>query len=164
MPSSFVNSHRSRYGHWLFYLYGMKINLWLPLLFALISLFNISCENTNTTGVPYAPVNFQLIVSNPEFSALQAVGGHVTITGGSKGIIIYRYSPDEFRAYDRHCTYLPNEGCRVTVDDTDIFAVDGECCDSKFLLVDGAPVDGLAAIGLLQYNTSFNGNVLWITN
>lgn len=123
-----------------------------------------SCENTNRTGVPYAPVNFQVVVSNPEFAALQAVGGHVTITGGSKGIIIYRYSPDEFRAYDRHCTFLPEEGCRVTIDNTDIFAVDSECCSTKFLLVDGAPVDGPAAIGLLQYNTSFNGNVLWITN
>jgi len=130
----------------------------------ILTIITFSCENTNRTGVPYAPVNFQVVVSNPEFAALQAVGGHVTITGGSKGIIIYRYSPDEFRAYDRHCTFLPEEGCRVTIDNTDIFAVDSECCNTKFLLVDGAPVDGPAAIGLLQYNTSFNGNVLWITN
>lgn len=123
-----------------------------------------SCENTNRTGVPYAPVNFQIVVSNPDFAALQAVGGYVMITGGSRGIIIYRASPDEFRAYDRHCTFLPEEGCRTTVDNTDIFAVCDECCNSKFLLVDGSPVDGPAALGLLQYNTSFNGNVLWITN
>ncbi|MCF8256867.1 MAG: hypothetical protein K9J06_04910 [Flavobacteriales bacterium] len=123
-----------------------------------------SCENTNRSGIPYAPVNFQIVVSNPEFAALQAVGGYVSITGGSRGIIIYRASPDEFRAYDRHCTFLPEEGCRTTVDNTDIFAVCDECCDSKFLLVDGTPTEGPAALGLLQYNTSFNGNVLWITN
>ncbi len=134
------------------------------LLFILAMTTIISCENVNTTGIPYAPVNFQIVVSNPDFVALQAVGGFVSITGGSRGIIIYRASPDEFRAYDRHCTFMPQEGCRVTMDDTDIFAVCTECCDSKFLIVDGSPTEGPAALGLLQYNTSFNGNVLWITN
>lgn len=123
-----------------------------------------SCEDMNTSGIPYAPVNFQIVVSNPDFVALQAVGGYVNITGGSRGIIIYRASPDEFRAYDRHCTFMPQEGCRVTIDNTDIFAVCDQCCSSKFLIVDGSPVEGPAALGLLQYNTSFNGNVLWITN
>jgi len=142
----------------------MKRKLLQFIVGAFVFAFVASCENTNRTGVPYAPVNFQVVVSNPEYAALQAVGGHVTITGGSKGIIIYRFSPDEFRAYDRHCTFLPEEGCRVTIDNTDILAVDGECCSSKFILVDGTPTEGPAAIGLLQYNTSFNGNMLWITN
>lgn len=142
----------------------MKSKLVLLAVGALLSLLIVACENTNRTGVPYAPVNFQVVVSNPEFAPLQAVGGHVSISGGSKGIIIYRFSPDEFRAYDRHCTFLPEEGCRVTIDNTDILAVDGECCSSRFILVDGTPTEGPAAIGLLQYNTSFDGNRLWITN
>jgi uncharacterized protein YuzB (UPF0349 family) len=39
-----------------------------------------------------------------------------------------------------------------------------ECCDSKFILVDGSVIDGSAARGLQQYRTSFDGNTLWITN
>lgn len=140
----------------------MRIITLLALLTAVVLLS--SCENTNRTGVPYVPVNFQLVVSNPEFVTLQAVGGHVTIIGGSKGIIIYRASPEEFRAYDAHCTFLPEDGCRTEVDDTDIFAVCGQCCGTKFLLIDGAPVEGPAPIGLLQYNTMFDGNILWVTN
>jgi nitrite reductase/ring-hydroxylating ferredoxin subunit len=123
-----------------------------------------SCERSNPSGIPYVPVNIQLTVSNPEFVDLQAVGGWVEIGGGSMGIIIYRFSPEEFRAYDRHCTFLVDEYCRVSVDNTQITAHDADCCDSKFLLVDGAPIDGPANIGLHQYNTSFDGNSLLIFN
>lgn len=77
---------------------------------------------------------------------------------------MYRFSPEEFRAYDRHCTYNIDEGCRVSMDNTDITAVDNECCESEFLIVDGAPIGGPAAIGLQQYRTQFNGNTLVISN
>jgi nitrite reductase/ring-hydroxylating ferredoxin subunit len=123
-----------------------------------------SCKRCNQTGVPYVPVNYQLVVSNPEFSPLLAVGGWIYIGGGSRGIIVYRAAPDEFKAYDRHCTWMVEENCRVTVDNTDITAVDSECCDSKFLIVDGAPIAGPAAIGLQQYQTDFDGNTLYIFN
>ena len=122
------------------------------------------CERSNRSGIPYVPVNYQLVVSNPEFSPLLAVGGYVTISGGSQGIIVYRFSPEEFRAYDRHCTFMVDDNCRVTMDNSDISAVDTECCVSKFLIIDGAPIDGPAAIGLQQYNTEFDGNTLFIFN
>lgn len=123
-----------------------------------------SCRKGTISGIPYVPVNYQLTVSNPEFSPLLAVGGWLYIGGGSRGIIIYRFSPDEFRAYDRHCTFLVDDNCRVNMDNTDITAVDEECCESKFLIIDGAPIDGPANIGLHQYNTSFDGNTLLIFN
>lgn len=140
----------------------MRIQLLTVFLF--LSLIFSSCERSNRSGIPYVPVNLQLTVSNPEFSNLLAVGGWVQIGGGSQGIIVYRFSPEEFRAYDRHCTFQIEENCRVTVDNSDINAVDTECCDSKFLIIDGAPIDGPAAIGLQQYNTQFDGNTLLIYN
>lgn len=123
-----------------------------------------SCERSNPSGIPYVPVNYQLTVSNPEFAPLLAVGGWLYIGGGSRGIIIYRATPDQFMAFDRHCTFQVDDNCRVVVDDTDITAFDSECCESKFLLVDGAPIDGPANIGLHQYNTQFDGNILSIFN
>ena len=123
-----------------------------------------SCRKGTISGIPYVPVNYQLTVSNPEFAPLIAVGGWLYIGGGSRGIIVYRFSPDEFRAYDRHCTFLVDDNCRVAMENTDISAVDSECCDSKFLIIDGAPIDGPANIGLHQYNTSFDGNMLQIFN
>ena len=50
------------------------------------------------------------------------------------------------------------------MDNSDITAVDTECCDSKFLIVDGAPIDGPAALALHAYNTQFDGNTLLIFN
>ena len=132
--------------------------------FLSIVLMSSSCERTNPSGIPYVPVNYQLTVSNPEFAPLLAVGGWLYIGGGSQGIIIYRATPDEFRAFDRHCTFQVNDNCRVSVDNTDITAFDSDCCQSKFLLVDGAPIDGPANLGLHQYNTTFDGNVLMIFN
>ncbi|MBP9151894.1 MAG: hypothetical protein KBF73_06390 [Flavobacteriales bacterium] len=130
----------------------------------LVVLASSSCNKSNRSGIPYVPVNYQITVSNPEFSPLLAVGGFVTIAGGSQGIIVYRFSPEEFRAYDRHCTFMVDDNCRVTMDNTDISATDTECCDSQFLIIDGAPIDGPAAIGLQQYNTDYDGNTLFIFN
>ena len=143
----------------------MQFNRLLLFLLAilLVTVF-ASCERRSGSGIPFFPVNYQLTVSNPEFADLLAIGGWVYIGGGSRGIIVYRFSPDEFRAYDRHCTFQVEDDCRVSMDNTDIFAVDNTCCSSKFLIVDGAPTEGPAAIGLQQYNTSFNGNILQIFN
>lgn len=134
------------------------------ILASIVLIVFASCERRNGSGIPYVPVNYQLTVSNPEFADLLAIGGWVYIGGGSRGIIIYRFSPDEFRAYDRHCTFQVEDDCRVSMDNTDIFAVDNSCCSSKFLIVDGAPTEGPAAIGLQQYNTSFDGNTLRVYN
>ena len=141
---------------------SIRLAIGTIVLFLILS--SNSCEKGTPSGIPYVPVNYQLTVSNPEFSPLLAVGGWLYIGGGSRGIIVYRYTPDEFRAYDRHCTFQVNDNCRVSMDNTDITAVDEECCESKFLIIDGAPIDGPANIGLHQYNTSFDGNTLVIYN
>jgi hypothetical protein len=142
----------------------MQLKKLLGLICLSATLMSGSCERTNPSGIPYVPVNYQLTVSNPEFAPLLAVGGWLYIGGGSRGIIVYRATPEEFRAFDRHCTFQVNDNCRVSVDNTDITAHDADCCDSKFLLVDGAPIDGPANLGLHQYNTTFDGNVLMIFN
>jgi nitrite reductase/ring-hydroxylating ferredoxin subunit len=141
---------------------SIRLAIGTIVLFLILS--SNSCEKGTPSGIPYVPVNYQLTVSNPEFSPLLAVGGWLYIGGGSRGVIVYRYTPDEFRAYDRHCTFQVNDNCRVNMDNTDITAVDEECCESKFLIIDGAPIDGPANIGLHQYNTSFDGNTLLIYN
>lgn len=141
---------------------SLRLLIGTAVLFLILS--SNSCEKGTASGIPYVPVNYQLTVSNPEFSPLLAVGGWLYIGGGSRGIIIYRASPDEFRAFDRHCTFQVNDNCRVDMESTDVTALDEECCESKFLIIDGAPIDGPANIGLHQYNTSFDGNTLLIFN
>ncbi|MCX6257666.1 MAG: hypothetical protein NTW49_07215 [Bacteroidia bacterium] len=132
------------------------------LLIASLFLSFFSCNKKDE--VPYVPVNFSIQLNDPDFSILNSVGNFVYVTGGVNGIIIYRVSGDQFMAYDRTCTFRPMDNCRVTVEQTHTFAVCKDCCSSKFLLLDGSVTQGPASVPLKQYQTSFNGVTVSITN
>lgn len=126
---------------------------------------NSGCKKDNDdSGVPITAVDIYLYTNNPSFSNLNAVGGWTYITGGVRGIIVYRKSNTEFAAYDRNCTYQSSEPCAtVSVDGTGILAVD-TCCNSKFSIYDGSITQGPASIPLKAYNNTFDGSVLHIYN
>jgi nitrite reductase/ring-hydroxylating ferredoxin subunit len=114
--------------------------------------------------VPNVPVSISIYTTDPQFNDLNAVGGWIYLTGGSRGIVVYRFSMDEFMAYDRHCTYTPKESCAlISVDQSGVIAKD-DCCGSQFLLTDGTVLEGPASRPLKQYGTYFNGNLLRIFN
>ena len=123
-----------------------------------------ACRREQRGGVPLTPVDISINVNNPSYVDLATPGGWIYLTGGSLGIIVYRRSPEEFVAMDRHCPYRPEEVCRVFVDESEVIARDTLCCGSKFLITDGSVVEGPAALPLQRYNTSFNGTVLRIYN
>ena len=117
----------------------------------------LSCKKDDDS-VPSVTVNILLSTTDPSFTDLNAVGGWIYLSGGSRGIVVYRLSMGEFMAYDRHCTYKPAESCaKVDVDASGIIAVDA-CCGSKFLLTDGSVTEGPASIPLKRYQTNFDGN------
>ena len=92
----------------------------------------------------------------PSYSSLNSIGGWAYITGGSKGIIIYRQSYDQFSAYDRHCTYNSDNPCgKATVDSTNSF-VECACDSSQYQLFDGLVIQGPASYSLKNYQTSFD--------
>ena len=135
-------------------------------VFFFLLLLQTGCrkEMSISTGVPMVPVNIVLYVNNPGYAALNAIGGWMYVDGGVKGILIYRDSPNSFRAYDRNCTFQPLNICStVYVDNTQIIAVD-TCCGSKFSIVDGSVINGPAALSLQQYFTSYDGNLLHVYN
>ena len=136
------------------------------ILFALTTglLCTTSCKKEEQGGVPYTQVDIQFNVNNPAYVDLQVPGGWIYITGGSRGIIVYRKTMDEFVAMDRHCTYQPENDCQVHVDDTQVTARDTTCCGSEFLIIDGSVTQGPAGLGLQRYNTIFNGTTLRIYN
>ncbi|MEO7080913.1 MAG: hypothetical protein ABIY71_05265 [Flavobacteriales bacterium] len=137
----------------------------LPVLVGLVTLvLSVGCKKDRDVAVPIVPVQIEINLNLPEYNALQVVGGWAYITGGSEGLIVYRRGQNEFTALDRHCTYQPQNLCRVTVDDSQVMARDTICCQSAFLIMDGSVVQGPAALGLKRYNTTFNGTVLRIFN
>lgn len=120
------------------------------------------CRKENTSGVPPVNLDISINVNNPAYVDLAVTGGWLYLTGGSQGLIVYRASPSEFVALDRHCTYQTTDLCRVYVDSSEVIARDSLCCHSAFLINNGSVVEGPASIDLRQYNTSFNGTVLRI--
>ena len=126
--------------------------------------FALSCKKQSDNGVPITAVDIYLYSNNPSFINLTAVGGYVYITGGVRGILLYRKSNSEIMAYDRNCTYQSTQPCAtVVVDQTHILAVD-TCCHSKFSIYDGGVTQGPASLPLKAYQTTFDGNVLHIYN
>ncbi len=139
-------------------------SLLFSLCFVLILLSSDSCKKDTPNTIPYVAVDIYLYTSNPSFFNLNVVGGWVYVTGGSRGILIYRKSSSEFMTYDRNCTYQSTLTCAtVVVDNTNIIATD-TCCHSKFSLYDGSVIQGPAGLPLKAYNNNFDGNVHHIYN
>jgi len=140
----------------------MKIIKTIYILFFV--LIFASCKKTQNQSVPYVPVNITIYPSLPQYIKLTTIGGWAYVSGGSKGIIVYRKSNDEFMAYDRHCPYKVEDGCVVAIDSTTNIIVKDKCCNSQFILTDGSVSNGPATTGLLKYATTYNGNALTINN
>ncbi|MFZ5552328.1 MAG: hypothetical protein ACOZCO_04375 [Bacteroidota bacterium] len=116
-----------------------------------------SCKNDNPDQVPNVLVDIQVNINNPGYINLQAPGGWMYFEGGSKGIIVYRRSADEFVAMDRHCTYQTSNGCQVRVDtSSNVIAID-DCCGSRFIITDGSVSQGPAVMNLKLYQTYYDG-------
>ncbi len=123
-----------------------------------------ACDNPQNP-IPYKYVDITIDLNKPEFIDLKAIGNVVEITGGINGIIIYRSELEEFKAYERTCTYDP--GCeRITLNKYKDKMIH-ECCGSEFsLTMDGIVTKAPAELPLVNYNTTYyqNNNSLRITN
>jgi nitrite reductase/ring-hydroxylating ferredoxin subunit len=128
----------------------------------LLLLYFCSCKK-DSSQVPVIYVDIYLYTTDPAFSPLNATNGYAYLNGGSKGILVFRKSLNEFMAYDRQCTYKVAEGNTVKVDASGLLATDA-VCGSKFLLTDGSANQGPAVNSLRQYQTSYDGTVLHIFN
>ena len=132
-----------------------------------------SCKKTQTVQsnptlvqANSTPVNVTVLISS--HPNLVAAGGVDTVSGGIKGIIIYRASTTEFYAYERSCTY---DG--TTVANAKVYAVSGSfsckdnVCGSIFTIADGSGgvTHGPATYSLKAYTVAYDGsNALHITN
>lgn len=135
------------------------------LLFILMSvaLFSGRCRNRDQGLVPSVPINIVINTLDVAFFDISVPGGWVYITGGSRGIIVYRRSNDEFVAIERHSSYRPEDQCAVVVMDDGVI-LDDPCSDSQWLIQDGTIVNGPASMPLRTYATSYQEPYLYINN
>ena len=133
------------------------------ILVVLLSLF-IRCED-DRKPFPYVYINETFDVPT-ELSNL-AVGEYVIMEDyGYGGLIIYRAGRQSFHAFDRACTYRPEDKCLLE-EDPEFGLMECPCCGSSFLLSDeGRVFNGPSSVPLKQYQAYYNPNAnqLTVTN
>jgi nitrite reductase/ring-hydroxylating ferredoxin subunit len=136
----------------------MKFKVFFLLTIILISNFNCKKENQNQQlGIPYVNVDQYVLLNNPTSLSLNPVGGWIYLNAGSRGIVLYHRTFDEYIAFDRHCTWEPEKSCgQVSVDTSTNVFLNCACCTSKFSLIDGSTINGPASRSLLQYKAQLS--------
>ena len=126
-------------------------------------LFLSSCIDSNDY-IQDVYVNIEIPVNQPEFSDLDSIGNSLFITGGVRGIIIYHSNVNDYRAFDRNCSFEPSTQCSY-IDSINSTIASCNCCSSKFLIdQNGITANGPALLPLKEYYTSFSGGILKIKN
>ncbi len=134
----------------------------------ILALMMFSCDDTpHNPNIPKAYINFTINPNSLEYYELNTVSGwmYLQAAAPSRGIIVYRYSMDEFRAYERQSPNDPNhcgEYSRMVVEFP--FVVD-TCLDVRYSILDGSIItEGYLGYPLIQYNAQYDGSILRIYN
>jgi hypothetical protein len=124
-----------------------------------------SCKQ-DFSDAPIPEAFFPDIILNlnlPEHIALRSDEGVFSIPDkGVRGILVYRKSATSYLAYERNCSYQPNDAC-ATVDPhiSNLFMIDS-CCGTSFGFEDGEPTGGPGWRPLRRYKTFLDGTDLTI--
>ena len=103
-------------------------------------------------------------LSLPQYSEINTIGNAVFIEGGVEGIIIFKDVGDNFKIYDRNCSYEPSSICAKIDSISSGIAFCG-CCSSAFLISSsGEAINAPAILPLKKYSWSLSNNILHIYN
>jgi nitrite reductase/ring-hydroxylating ferredoxin subunit len=138
----------------------------LLLLFCLATVLFACKKKTDTQQpeIPYVTVNFSINPNSTQYLELNHIGGSVPVTGGYRGIIIYRVSETEFKAYERACAYDPTADSAQVRMDVSGLTMTCPKCKSKYIILDGSPYGGPTQWSLKQYRTNYDGTYLYVSN
>ncbi|MBW6460413.1 MAG: hypothetical protein K0B08_07540 [Bacteroidales bacterium] len=135
------------------------------------------CDKNNDDRLPLAPVDITISPNSTIYQELNIVGGWLYLDEydgvypPSRGIIVYRLSTDQFLAFERTPPYKPDSCCnaskticaKLIVENYFPFIMD-TCSWSKYLILDGSPVEGPSKTPLGQYYTAYKNQLLHIHN
>ena len=147
------------------YLYNYNKLLFI-LFMAATLIFLPGCSKDREHPVPYVYVDFNFNITNYNLDSpglTHQFPKDQYPNGGYQGMIVYRESETEFRAFDRACPSHPHN-CQVSIKEDNELYGKCPCCGSEFLLIDGNVIEGEARYPLKEYSTSFNRPRLRVTN
>lgn len=141
----------------------------------IVLIFQFSCDKGDDphSDIPYANINVVINPNSTLYQELNVVGGWMYynyVNPPSRGLIVYKLSQDEFKAYERTppvnsnlcCDSESGECTRLIVGDHYPFVYD-TCSDLSYQIIDGSPFTP-ATIPLKAYRAVYDGMNLYITN
>ena len=141
-----------------------KIAVMKSAFYILSALFFLSTCNTKDDYIQEVYVNINIDLNLPEYSDLQVSGNSIFIEGGVEGIIIYHGVGNDYKVYDRNCSYEPSLSCSQ-IDSVDAGIAYCGCCTSAFLLSNDASVlNSPALLPLKKYYWTLTGSRMHISN
>ncbi|MBQ5856383.1 MAG: hypothetical protein IIW55_03645 [Bacteroidales bacterium] len=129
--------------------------------------FNSCIDTPYNPNTPDVYINFEIYPNSTFYPELNTVSGCLEFYAPwpSRGIIIYRYSQDEFKAYERQSPNEPNycgENSKLIVEFP--FVVD-TCLDIKYSILDGSIfTPNYMGYPLIEYRTQYDGHTLRVFN
>lgn len=122
-----------------------------------ISILVFSC-NSKEDYIQNVYVDEYVNLNLPEYSELNTSGGAIFTEGGVEGIIIYHGVGNDYKVYDRNCSYEPSLSCSV-IDSVNSGIAFCGCCTSAFLISNtGESINAPALLSLKTYNWSLDDN------
>jgi hypothetical protein len=130
----------------------------------IISVLICSCNSKNDF-IQNVYVNETIPLNLPEYSEVLTPGNSIFVEGGVEGIIIYHGVGEDYKIYDRNCSYEPSLACSH-IDSVNSGIAYCGCCTSAFLISNiGEPINAPALLPLKAYKWSLdNNNILRIFN
>jgi len=146
----------------------------------LVFLIAPGCNKGSTNpNLPRVVINVTLDPNSTIFQQLNTPGGWlyldeqpgIYIPYGSQGVIVYRLSMTEFKAYERQspdsrfsCCNEYNENCAKLIVGPNYPFVKDTCNGNMYQLLDGSLFDGEGLYPLIQYNALYEGGLLHVFN
>ena len=150
------------------------------LLTIFVLVFNFSCDKTNINpNIPRVVINVTIDPNSTMFQQLNTPGGWlyleeqpgVYIPTGSRGVIVYRLTMTEFKAYERQPPNFPFECCNDNGINCTNLVVGGNypfvkdtCNGNLFQLLDGSLFQGEGQFPLIEYSAMYDGALLHVFN
>jgi len=133
-------------------------------LYIILGILILSCNNKGDF-IQNVYVYESIPLNLPEYSEVLTPGNAIFVDGGVEGIIVYHGFGNDFKVYDRNCSYEPSLECS-RIDTVDSGIAYCGCCNSAFLISNtGEAINAPALLPLKTYNWSLdNNNVLRIFN
>ncbi len=134
-------------------------------IFAFLMMFLSCSDNSNEYEhiLPNVPVDETIFLNNPAYIDLQIVGGWAYSNGGISGLIIYHSGINSYVAFDRAAPHIQPKACSQMYVKDGLFMI-CSCDDSRFSILDGAPLTEDIRYAAKQYRVVVVGSTLRITN